>query len=82
MDESGFAIGEKEAGRCIINAQVHQKFQAKPGCQEWVLVVVRRNQIRRKEGSIMPQITTSIILRPHARIQIVTVLDVAYLPYS
>ena len=39
MDESGFAIGEKEAGRCIINAQVCQKFQAKPGRQEWVLVV-------------------------------------------
>jgi len=26
MDESGFSIGEKEAGRCIINAQVCQKF--------------------------------------------------------
>jgi DDE superfamily endonuclease/Tc5 transposase DNA-binding domain len=39
MDESGFAIGEKEAGRCIINAQVRQKFQAKPGRQEWVSVV-------------------------------------------
>ena len=24
MDESGFAIGEKEAGRCIINVQVRQ----------------------------------------------------------
>jgi Tc5 transposase DNA-binding domain/helix-turn-helix, Psq domain len=34
MDESGFAIGEKEAGRCIINAQVRQQFQAKPGHQE------------------------------------------------
>ena len=59
-------------------------------------VKLRRNQIRRKEGSIMPQITTGFILRPHARIQIaivsyiaylphsqiVTVLDVAYLPHS
>ena len=32
MDESGFAIGEKEVGRYIINEQVCQKFQAKPGC--------------------------------------------------
>ena len=39
MDESGFAIGEKEAGRCIINAEVRQQFQAKPGRQEWVTVV-------------------------------------------
>ena len=39
MDESGFAIGEKEASRCIINAQIHQKYQAKPGRQEWVSVV-------------------------------------------
>ena len=39
MDETGFSIGEKAAGRCIINAQVHQKYQAKPGCQEWVSVV-------------------------------------------
>ena len=34
MDESGFAIGEKETGRCIINAHIRQQFQAKPGCQE------------------------------------------------
>ena len=39
MDESGFAIGEKEAGRVIIDARVRQKFQAKPGRQEWVTVV-------------------------------------------
>jgi DDE superfamily endonuclease/Tc5 transposase DNA-binding domain/helix-turn-helix, Psq domain len=39
MDESGFAIGEKEPGRCIINAKVRQQFQAKPGRQEWVSVV-------------------------------------------
>jgi len=39
IDESGFAIGEKEAGRCIINAYVRQQFQAKPGRQEWVTVV-------------------------------------------
>jgi len=39
MDESGFAIGEKEAGKVIINAHIRQKFQAKPGCQEWVTVV-------------------------------------------
>ena len=50
MDESGFAIGEKEAGRCIINAQVHQKFQAKPGCQEWVLVM----QCICADGSVVP----------------------------
>ena len=39
IDESGFAIREKEAGRCIINAQIHKKFQAKPGCQGWVSVM-------------------------------------------
>ena len=39
MDETGFSIGEKEAGRCIINVQVRQKYQAKPGRQEWVSVV-------------------------------------------
>lgn len=39
MDESGFAIGEKEPGRVIINANIRQKFQAKPGRQEWVTVV-------------------------------------------
>lgn len=39
MDESGFAIGEKEPGRCIINARIRQQLQAKPGRQEWVTVV-------------------------------------------
>jgi hypothetical protein len=39
VDESGFAIGEKEPGRCLINAQVCQQFQANPGHQEWVSVV-------------------------------------------
>jgi len=39
MDETGFSIGEKEATRCIINAQIRQQFQAKPGRQEWVSVV-------------------------------------------
>ena len=39
MDESGFAIGEKEPGRVIINANIHQRYQAKPGRQEWVTVV-------------------------------------------
>lgn len=39
MDESGFSIGEKEAGRCIINSNIRQQFQAKPGRQEWVTVV-------------------------------------------
>jgi hypothetical protein len=34
MDETGFSIGEKEATRCIINAQIRQQFQAKPGRQE------------------------------------------------
>ena len=50
MDESGFAIGEKEAGRCIINAQVRQKFQAKPGRQEWVSVV----ECVCADGSVVP----------------------------
>ena len=39
MDESGFVIGEKRPGRCIINAQVRQEFQAKGGRQEWVSVI-------------------------------------------
>ena len=38
MDESGFAIGETEPARCIINTQIRQRFQAKPGRQEWVSV--------------------------------------------
>jgi len=39
MDEIGFAIGVGEAERCIINAQVRQKYQAMPGHQEWVSVI-------------------------------------------
>ena len=40
MDESGFSIGEVEASKCIINADIRQKFQkAKPGHQEWVTSV-------------------------------------------
>ena len=34
MDESGFSIGEIQPGKCIINAQIWEQFQAKPGCQE------------------------------------------------
>ena len=36
MDESGFAIGEIEATKCIVNSRVRQHLQAKPGRQEWV----------------------------------------------
>jgi len=50
MDESGFAIGEKEPGRCIINARIRQKFQAKPGRQEWVTVV----ECVCADGSVLP----------------------------
>ena len=50
IDESGFAIGEKEAGRCIINAQVRQQFQAKSGRQEWVSVV----ECVCADGSVVP----------------------------
>ena len=39
MDESGFAIGEKEVGKVIINATIYQQFQAKSWHQEWVTVV-------------------------------------------
>ena len=39
MDENGFAIGDIEASQHIINATIHQKFQAKSGCQEWVMAV-------------------------------------------
>ena len=39
MDESGFAIGEIEATKCIINANIRQQFQSKPGRQEWVTSV-------------------------------------------
>ena len=50
MDESGFAICEKEAERCIINANIRQKFQAKPGRQEWVTVM----KCICADGSIIP----------------------------
>jgi DDE superfamily endonuclease len=39
MDESGFAIGEIEATKCIINAKIRQQFQSKPGRQEWVTAI-------------------------------------------
>src|SRR5947207_1948629 len=39
MDESGFAISEMESSKVIINANVHQKFQAKWSRQEWVTSV-------------------------------------------
>src|SRR5579871_6009489 len=39
MDESGFAIGDVEASQRIINTEIRQKFQAKPGRQEWVTAV-------------------------------------------
>jgi hypothetical protein len=39
MDESGFAIGDVEASQRIINATIRQRFQAKPGRQEWVTAI-------------------------------------------
>lgn len=39
MDESGFTIGDVEASQRIINAAIRQRFQAKPGRQEWVTAV-------------------------------------------
>lgn len=39
MDESGFAIGDVEASQRIINAEIRQRFQAKPGRQAWVTAV-------------------------------------------
>ena len=39
MDESGFAIGDVEATKRVINANIRQQFQAKPGRQEWVTSV-------------------------------------------
>jgi len=52
MHETGFAIGEKEAGRYIINAQIHQKYQAKPGRQEWVSVV----EYIGADGTVIPSL--------------------------
>jgi len=39
MDESGFAIGDVEASMRIIDKTIRQKFQAKPGRQEWVTAI-------------------------------------------
>ena len=39
MNESGFAIGDVEASLRIINATIRQKFQAKPGRQEWITAI-------------------------------------------
>ena len=39
MDESGFAIDEKETKRCIINAHIRQQFQTKPEYQEWITMM-------------------------------------------
>jgi len=39
INESGFAIGDVEASQRIINAAICQKFQAKPGRQEWVTAI-------------------------------------------
>ena len=39
IDESGYAIGEIEATKCIINVNIRQQFQSKPGRQEWVTSV-------------------------------------------
>ena len=50
MDKSEFAIGEKEAGRCIINAKIRQQFQARPGRQEWFTVL----ECICTNGSIVP----------------------------
>jgi hypothetical protein len=36
VNESDFLTDEIEASKCIINANIKQKFQAKWGCQEWV----------------------------------------------
>ena len=50
MDESGFAIGEKEAGRCVINTQICQRFQANLGHQEQVSVI----ECVFADGSVIP----------------------------
>ena len=39
MDESGYVIGEIKATKCIINANIREQFQSKPGRQEWVTSV-------------------------------------------
>jgi hypothetical protein len=39
MDESGVAISDIEASQHIINTTIRQRFQAKPGRQEWVTAI-------------------------------------------
>jgi hypothetical protein len=39
MDESSYAMGEIEAFKCIIDSQIRQRLQAKPGRQEWVSII-------------------------------------------
>ena len=39
MDESGFSIGTKQAGKAIINSKIRSRLQAQPGRQEWGSVV-------------------------------------------
>ena len=41
MDESGFAIGEKEARRCIVNSEVRQNFHPKLGRHDSIHAVSR-----------------------------------------
>ena len=50
MDETGFAIGEREVSRVIINVQMRQRLQAKPGRQEWVSIV----ECVCADGSVVP----------------------------
>ena len=50
MDESGFAIGDIEASQCIINTTIRQKFQAKPGRQEWITAM----ECIYADGSFLP----------------------------
>ena len=67
----------------IFNPQAWKENRAQLyGSGIFLTYFLRRNQMRRKEGSIMPQITTGFILRPHARIQIAIVSYIAYLPRS
>ena len=50
VDETGFAIGEREASKVIIDARIRQQFQAKPGRQEWVSIV----ECVSADGSVSP----------------------------
>jgi len=50
MDESGFAIGEVEPSRRIVNTKIREYFQAKPGRQEWVTAV----ECICADGSVLP----------------------------